>query len=205
MPGSARNWSGRLCGSIVVVEVALAIEQVDQLERAGSGAGEHVVVEAAPRLLPPREAEVRARRGEAAAAVSDRARADAVHGDEHDRRRSTRSHRERDPGATSRRALRAAQAASREHECKPPHRASSAIPKTRPSTPPRVRRLVVARDARAARTRSPTTTAAGTAAATRHAAPSSRSSDSANHAAQHDDRCDRAATRVREQQRDEPT
>ena len=127
-----------------VVEIRLPVEQVQQVERAGAVSPQHVVGEAVPRLAPPGEAEVRARRADPPAAVPDRPRADPVHRDRDDRR-SDGEHAERD-----RRAAQHARVA-RPRQAFEHQRDDGAHQKQRaehePVAPADVQRLVVARHA----------------------------------------------------------
>ena len=75
------------------VEIAVAETQVRKVKRARAATRELMPAEAVPRLPPPDEAEVRARRTEPAGTIADGARTGALHHDEHHR-----SAREEDTG-----------------------------------------------------------------------------------------------------------
>src|SRR5581483_7643830 len=127
------------------VEVRTAVEEVREPERAGAGAAEHVVGEAVPRLLPPDEAEVRARRREAPAAAPDGGRAGALDDDDGDgrgdRERAGRREAAREPAGDARPGQALEQHGG--HRAREEERAED-----EPVAPADVRRLAVRGDAR---------------------------------------------------------
>ena len=127
-----------------VVEVRRAVAQVQQVERAGAGSAQHVVGEAVPRLAPPGEAEVRARRADPAAVVADRTRADPVHRDRDDRRATASTPNAIAARRSTRVSLGPAQALEHERDDRTDDEQRA---EHEPVAPADVQRLVVARHA----------------------------------------------------------
>ena len=142
MPASARNCSGRLCGSVVVVEVRRAVAQVRQRGTCPRRCPRARGAASRPRLAPPGEAEVRARVASRPPPFPTAPEPPPLHDDDDASAATTSDRRARRP----RRAARAAHG-TRASSAGATAPATSSAPKIRPSRQRTCRRLAVARHA----------------------------------------------------------